>query len=123
MIDFGGDSSLDGVIVRVSRRFNLFWIPRGQGYKLGPPGSLADHIRERQEGPRMGDFGGDGILDGVIVRVSRRFSLVWIPRGQGYKLGQPRGLADPIRNVRNVKKTTGWVILEETAVLMGLVSR
>ena len=32
-------------------------------------------------------------------------------------------LMDPIRNIRNVKKTPGWVILEETAVLMGLFSR
>ena len=28
---------------------------------------------------------------------------------------------DPIRNIRNIKKTPGWVISEETAVLMGLL--
>ena len=28
---------------------------------------------------------------------------------------------DPIRNIRNIKKTPGWVTLEETAVLMGLL--
>ena len=69
----------------------------------------------------MGDFGGDGSLDWVIVKVSGRFNLFWIPLDQGYKLGPPGGLADPIRNVRNVKKTPGRVILEETAVLMGLL--
>ena len=67
----------------------------------------------------MGDFGGDCRLDGVIVKVSRRFNLFWILRGQGFKLGPPRGLVDPIRNVR---KTPEEVILEETAVLMVLVS-
>ena len=30
---------------------------------------------------------------------------------------------DPIRNIRSVKKTPGWVVLVETAVLMGLLSR
>ena len=60
-------------------------------------------------------------FDGVIVRIIRRFNLFWIPPDKGYKLGPPGGLADPIRNVRNVKKTPGWVILEETAVLMGLL--
>ena len=30
-------------------------------------------------------------------------------------------LMDPIRNIRNVQKTPGWVILEETAVLIGLL--
>ena len=68
----------------------------------------------------MGDFGGDGSLDRVIVRVSRRFNVFWISCDQGYKLGPPGGLADPIRNV---KKTQEWVNLEETAILMGLVSR
>ena len=55
------------------------------------------------------------------VWVSRRLNLFWIPPDQGYKLGPPGGLADPIRNVRNVKKTPRWVILEEKAVLMGLL--
>ena len=67
----------------------------------------------------MGDFGGDCRLDGAIVKVSKRFNLFWIPCGQGYKLGPPEGLTDAIRNVRSVKKNSGWVILEETAVLMG----
>ena len=71
----------------------------------------------------MGDFEREGSLDGVIVRVSRRFNLFWIPPDQGYKLGPPGGLTDPIRNIRNVKKTQGWVILEETADLMELLSR
>ena len=68
--------------------------------------------------PKMYDFGG---LDGVIVGVSRRFNLFWIPLDQGYKLGPPVGFADPIRNVRNVKKPPGRVILDETEVLMGLL--
>ena len=68
----------------------------------------------------MGEFGGDSNLDGVGVKVSRRFSLFWIPHDWGYILGPSRGLADPIRNAR---KTPGWVILEETAVLIGLLSR
>ena len=61
-------------------------------------------------------------FDGVIVRIIRRFNLIWIPQDKGYKLGPPGGLADPIRNVRNVKKTQGGLILEDTAVLMKLVS-
>ena len=69
----------------------------------------------------MGDFGGYGSL-GVIVGVSRRLNLFWIPPDQRYKLGPPAGLPDPIRNVRNANKTPGWVILEETTVLMGLLS-
>ena len=71
----------------------------------------------------MGDFGGDGSLDGLIVNVSREFNLFWIPPDQGYKLGPPRGPADTIRNVRNVRKTPEWVILEQGVVLMELVSR
>ena len=43
MGDFGGDNSLDGVIVGVWRRFKLFWILHGQGYKLGPPGPHQEH--------------------------------------------------------------------------------
>ena len=69
MGDFGVDGSLDGVIVGASRGYNLFWIPHGQGCKLGPHGHYQEH-QERQEDPRMGDFGGDGRLDGVIVKVS-----------------------------------------------------
>ena len=61
-------------------------------------------------------------FNGVIVGIKRRFNLIWIPQDKGYKLGPPGGLADPIRNVRKVKKTPGWVILEEPAVLMKLVS-
>ena len=53
----------------------------------------------------MGDLGGDGSLDEVIVKVSRRFNLFWILHDRGYKLGPPGGLTDPIRNVRNVRKT------------------
>ena len=67
MGDFGGDSSLDGVIVGVLRRFKLFWILHGQGYKPGPPGPHQEH-KEHQEDPRMGDFGGDGSLDGMVSR-------------------------------------------------------
>ena len=70
----------------------------------------------------MGDFGGDGGLDRVIVRVSRRYNLFWIPCGQCYKLGPAEGLADLIRSVKNIRKTPGRVILEETAFLMGLLS-
>ena len=44
MSDFGGGGSLDGVIVGVSRRFNLFWILLDQGYKLEPRGGLVDPI-------------------------------------------------------------------------------
>ena len=73
--------------------------------------------------PRMGHFGGEGSLDWIIVKVSKKFNLFWIAHDQGYKLEPPGGLTDPIRNVRNVRKTPGWVILEDTAVLMGLVSR
>ena len=69
----------------------------------------------------MGDFGKEGSLDGVIVGIPRSFNLFWIPSEQGYKLGPPGGLTDPIRNVRNVKKTPGWVILEEPLVLMHLL--
>ena len=53
----------------------------------------------------MGDIGGDGSLDGVIVGVSRRFNLFWIPPDQDYKLGPTGGLTDPTRNVRNIRKT------------------
>ena len=67
----------------------------------------------------MGDFGGDIRLDGVIVKVSGRIKLFWTPPTQGYKLGPPAGLTDPIRSVRNVKKTPALVILEERVVLMG----
>ena len=70
----------------------------------------------------MGDFGGDIRLYGVIVKVTGRVNLFWTPPTQGYKLGPPEGLTDPIRNVRNVKKTPEGVILKERVVLMGLLS-
>ena len=69
--------------------------------------------------PQEGYFGGVCSLDGVIVKVSRRFNLFWIPYDWGYSLGPPGGLTDPIRNVR---KTPRKVILEEMAVLVVLVS-
>ena len=56
-----------------------------------------------------------GSFDGVDVKVSRRDNLFWIAHDRGYKLGPPRGLTDPIRNVRKIQ---GWVILKETAILM-----
>ena len=99
------------MFVKVSKRFNRFWIPPDQGYKLGPSGGLADpnrnvrKVKKTPKWPKMGDFGEDGSLDGVIVGVLGRFNLFWIPPDQGYKLGPPGGLADPIRNVRNVRKT------------------
>ena len=71
----------------------------------------------------MGDFGETISLDALIVGVTRRFNLFWILTDQGHKLGPSGGLVDPIRNVRNVKKTQGGVVLEEAAVLIGLVSR
>ena len=58
---------------------------------------------------RRGGFGGDGSLDGVIVRVTRKFNLFWILSGQGHKLGPSEGLVDLIKNV---EKTKGWVVLE-----------
>ena len=70
-------------------------------------------VLECQLDPKMGDFGGDDSLDGLIVGVRRRFKLFWILHGQGYKLGPPGGLAD---HIRNAKKTPGWAILEETTV-------
>ena len=91
MGEFGGMGSLDGVIIGLSRRYNLFWTPRGQGYKLEPPGPHKEH----QGDPRIGDFGGDGSLDGVIVRVSRRLNLFWIAPGQGYKLAPPGPHQEP----------------------------
>ena len=62
----------------------------------------------------MGDFEGDCSLDGVIVKVSRRFNLFWIPHDWGYKLGPLEGLTHPIKEVRIGD-------FEETAVLMGLL--
>ena len=55
----------------------------------------------------MGDFGGVGSLDGVGVKVSRRFNLFSILHDRGYKLGPDAGQIYPIRSVRNVKKTHG----------------
>ena len=49
----------------------------------------------------MGDFGGDSNLDGVIVRVSRRFNLFWILRDQATSWDH----LEATKNVRNVKKT------------------
>ena len=71
----------------------------------------------------LGDFGGTISLDALIVGVTRRFNLFWILPDQGHKLGPSGGLVDPIRNVRNVKKTQGGVVLKEAAVLMGLLLR
>ena len=110
------------LFVKVSKRLNLFRIEPDQGYKQGPLWGNQES-QERQEDPKMSDFGGDGRFDGVIGGVSKRFKLFRIAWGQDYKLRPPGGLADPIKNVRNIKKTLGWVILVETAVLMGLLSR
>ena len=55
---------------------------------------------QRQEDPEMGDFEGNGSLDGVIIKVSRRFNLIWIPPDQGYKLRPPGGLTDLIRKAK-----------------------
>ena len=57
-----------------------------QGLKAGTtwrPGWPHQKCQECQEDPRLGDFGGDGSLDGVIVGVTRRFNMFWIPPDKG----------------------------------------
>ena len=97
------------------------FILHDQGYKLGPPGRLTDtirNVRTIRKTPGLVIWEETTVLMRVIVKVSRRFNLFWILHDRGFKLGPPGGLTDPIRNVRNVsnvRKAPGWVILGETA--------
>jgi len=65
------------------------------------------HLVDKRDKKTPGGVILEEMGDGVNVGVSRRFNLFWILFEQGYKLGPPGGLADPIRNVRNSKKTPG----------------
>ena len=121
MGDFGGDGSLDGIIVKVARRFNRFWIPHDRSYKLGPPGGLTDpirNIRNIKQTPRWVILEEMAVLMGLLLGYQGDFpySGFFVARATNWDH------LDPIRNIRNVKKTPGWKTLEERAVLMGLLS-
>ena len=76
MGDLGGDGSLDEVIVKVSRRFNLFWILHGATSWDHLEASLTPSGMSGMSGrPRMGHFGGEGSFDWIIVKVSKKFNL------------------------------------------------
>ena len=102
----------------VSRRFNFFWIPPDQGYKLGSPEGLFDPIEEIMNFKKTPGW---VILEEMAVLMG----LLWGYQGDttfsGFLVARITNweLMDHIRNIRNVIKTPEWVILEETAVLMG----
>ena len=66
---------------------------------------------------KMVDFQEDGSLDVVFDIISWRFKQFWIPLDRGYKIRPLGGIADRIRNVRNLRMALRYVIFEETAVL------
>ena len=82
------------------------------------PGWPHQERQEHQEDPRMGDIGWDGSLDGVLSRYQGYSTC------SGFSMTRATNWdhLDPIKNIRNFKKTPGWKTLEERAVLMGLLS-